>query len=360
MKSYTDFILLKQNLIKNIKNFKKFRANLKICAVVKANAYGMGVKNVSQIISSLVDFFAVANEIEGEELRKITEKPILIMNRIKTENIIDCLKQNLSLTISSFYELNQILSVCKSCNLIAKIHFKINTGMNRLGFKTLNEYKKTFNLAKKSKLIVIEGIYTHFLDGTNEKIANAQLNKFKMFLKCGKTSDTIVHASATNSAIKDKKYCFDMVRLGMLLFGYAEIKPPFKLLPVCKIVSKIVKIQDVKSGEYVGYGNGFLAEKDMKIGIIPLGYADGYLRSYSNRTEVVVNDNKCRVVGRICMDMFMIDISNVKCAELCDVIVLGNSKTQSITAEDLAVAGNTIPYEVLTNFRVDRFNYVVK
>lgn len=358
VKSFSNFIIQKNNLIKNIKNFKHFKPNVKICAVVKANAYGMGMNTICKIVYNLVDFFGVACAKEALKLRKITKKPILILGSVCEKNILICLKNKISLTVSSLKELNEILVVAEKNNLIANVHFKINSGMNRLGFANEEEYRKALDVIFNNCSLFLEGVYTHFADVNNKDRTEKQYLKFKKFLSYGKSKDTIVHAASSNFALLNDKYCFDMVRLGILMYGYAETKPPFELLPICKITSKIVKIQNVSADDFVGYGSGFFAKRNLKVAVVPIGYADGFLKCYAGKAQIIIKNKKCFVIA-VCMDMIVVNITNINCDEGDEVIILGESKNQKITAEDYALWGKSIPYEVLTSLKIERFNYLI-
>ncbi|MBQ0017398.1 MAG: alanine racemase, partial [Clostridiales bacterium] len=370
----------RQNLIDNILSFKKLRKETKICAIVKADAYGHGIKGVVPIIKNYVDFFGVVSLTEALEVRKYSSKSVLILSPIEKENILEAVQNQISLSVSNLRYLKTIENAIKNRNLKAKIHLKLNTGMNRLGFSNLVNFKKAVEFILTHDNLILEGVYTHFFDVSRKEVVSTQYEKFckyknitnelifsKNIENNSKNTQNytknqtklIFHCASSNLSLMDNMYCFDMVRLGILLYGYKEVESKIKLKPVLKITSSLVQIQSIKKGQNVGYGNNFTAKTDMKIGIVNLGYADGFLRTNSNEGKVIINNQFANIVGTICMDLFMVDITNIKCKIGDEVIILGSSKNLKIDADDLAKINNTISYEILTNIKKDRFNYQI-
>lgn len=353
------FEIFTDNIRQNITNFKSHFKNVKICAIVKADAYGHGIEGVVKDIERLVDFFGVVDEQEALKVRNVSSKPILILSMINNCSLNEIIKQNISLSASNMPYLKRIEKTAKIENKVAKIHLKINTGMNRLGLYTKQNFIKLVEYINQSNYLTLEGIYTHFYDSTNKERTEVQYQKFCEYLRLIDTKNVIIHASASNACFLDDKYLFDMVRLGNLIYGYLDFIPPFLLHPALKITSTIVNIVNVKKGEGIGYGAKFIAPKNMKVATISLGYADGFLRANSNNGEVIVKNNYAKIVGNICMDLFMIDVTNINCKIGDKVIVLGSNGSKQITATQIANRTNTINYEVLTNFKRDRMNYII-
>lgn len=360
MKLFNNFIVHTQNIRNNILNFKQYCKDIKICAVVKADAYGHGIEGVACKIKDIVDFFGVADEKEAMKVRNISAKPILILNLISSVNFAWAIQNCVSLSVGSFKYLKQLNVIAKKLNKKVKIHLKINTGMNRLGISKQSDFKKILNYINSSKNIILEGIYTHFFDSANTATTEKQYQKFCAFLNLLDTKNVIVHASSSNAAILNKKYVFDMVRLGILMYGYLDFSAPLKLNPAVTITSQVVNVVKIKKGQCVGYGSNFVAKSNIKVATVSLGYADGFLRANSNIGKVIVKDKICSIVGNICMNLFMIDVTNINCKIGDEVIILGTSDTQKIDAQDIANLTHTICYEVLTNFKRDRMNYVLK
>lgn len=351
--SLNNFYLYSKNIRHNILTFKQKFPTTKICAIVKANAYGHGIQAVTNCIKDLVDYFGVADFYEAQRVRSLSSKPILILAPVEDSQIAWCVENCIRLSVSSIEYLKKLEKISKKMNMSAFVHLAINSGMNRLGFSQKQQFAKAVDYAECSQNIVLQGVYTHFFDSTDLLSTEQQYQKFCDFLSCVNEKNIIVHASASNACLMDKKYAFDMVRLGLYMYGYCDIFVE-NIKPVIKITAKIINVVYVKKGESVGYGKNYIAEKNMKIGCVSLGYADGYLRGNSNKSRVIVNNQYCRVVGNICMDLFMIDLSHTKAKVGDEVIILGESGDKKITATEIAQNTNTIPYEVLTNFKVER------
>ena len=397
MESFSDYIIFKSAIRHNLLQCKNFNKNAKVCAVVKADGYGIGTFNVVNQVDDLVDFYAVSCFIEAKKLRKITKKPILILNFVHMSNFEYCSKNNISITISSFQNVKILQKFSKSLlneklkdnkkgydedfYKPLKIHLAINTGMNRIGFCHKNEFYKSLITLNKLNCITIEGIYTHFYNAENLKDTVSQNRIFMQFLNLLKsyngTKNVIVHTANSLAYLKYNSFNYDMVRLGIVLYGgldlpyncqkkittltkanYAKI---IKFKPAICIKSKIISINSVKKGNYVGYNKNFVAKKDMVVATVPLGYADGIFRSFSKKGKVIIAGKKCRVVGNICMDMFMVDVTNLKVKTFDEVILIGKDKfNNEITLNEFAKYCGTIGYEILTNIKQGRFNVKYK
>lgn len=352
MKSFSDYIIDKNAIKHNLVEYKKLENKSKICAVVKADAYGMGIENIVDAVDGGVDYYAVACFKEAMHLRTKTKKPILILNFVKTDTLNCCTENSIRVSVSNFNEAKQIK---KYCNQNIKIHLAINTGMNRIGFSCLTEFEKTLKYLKLQKSIIIEGIFTHLYNANNVVDTKKQFCIFMQYVnmlsKYFDVSNIIKHVASSLPAIKYPGLRLNMVRLGILLYGKC-INKNIDIKPVLQIKSKITSICKIKKGESVGYGKNFVAEKPMKVATIPLGYADGIFRRYSKKGKVFVNGKECKILGNICMDMFMIDVSNTKTKVGDNVEILG----EHITLEEFAKNAGTIEYEVLTNIKKRRFN----
>ncbi|MBO4413029.1 MAG: alanine racemase [Clostridia bacterium] len=345
-----------KNLNYNISYIKTLIGNKKICAMVKADAYGHGLERIVKSLND-VDFFGAANLKEALEVRKINKQAkILIVG--KTTQFEICAKNNVSVTISSLDELKFLI---KNLHNYAKIniHFKVNCGMNRYGFSSFSQFKDAYKLAVLNN-VNVEGVFTHFsCIGEDKEQFEKQKLKFLKFLQyIPKNQIPIIHVGGSG-VIFEKNFktaynlpsyniLFDMARVGIALYGYPPFKTSHKLKKVMKIESPIVQINTLKKGEFLGYGLGFKAKQDMKIAVLPLGYADGMRRDLTGKIKVKYCKNKktyfCKVLGKICMDCMFIDISKVPDAKVGDrIIVMDN-------AEHFAKAAGTISYEILTNF----------
>lgn len=336
---FNKILIHKDNLINNIKQVKFENPNSKICAMVKANAYGVGLKEVVSILDNYVDFFGVACFFEAKKVKKLTNKKILIVGPIE-KNYID---ENFSYTCSSFEDVKNLILQKKQIN----IHLKINTGMNRYGFKNIKEFKKTLNLILHSGLVV-EGIFTHF--ATTDEYVKVQMGVFNKFIKVCKSFgfNPIIHAD--NSYVNEKhNHGLDMVRIGFNLYNRDE----GWFLPVVEIKSAIVQINYVKKGELVGYNYNCVAYKNLTVAVVPLGYADGFDKKYINMNLNVKGEN-CKVLN-ICMDCFMLDVTNVKIKKGDEIYLVNKYNSLKKFAEYLS----TSEYEVMTKFSYSRAKRII-
>ena len=351
MSSLTIKKIFKKNLIYNILQIKKQIKNKKVCAMVKANAYGHGLDKVVKGISPYVDYFGVANLQEALQIRKICFSiPILIVG--KTTDFLQAINNDISISIFSKEEMLNLLNCVHNyaLNYLPKIHIKINSGMNRFGIKNENEFLEVLKLASDNGVLV-EGVFTHFSTvGVDNQVFNNQKKVFENFIKLIPNKiNPIIHVGGSACIFKNQNN-FDMFRVGIMLYGYGSNK--ISLKKVMSIETEVVDKQIVKSGEHIGYGIKYVAEKDMVVGVIPIGYADGLSRQFSNgfvKLKIIdenskIKFRKCKIVGNICMDLTMIDLTDIKSNDkILKVIVMNN-------ADEMAKSLNTISYEILTNF----------
>lgn len=370
MGNFTKKIVSKTKLLHNVDLIKSaLRPNCRLCAMVKANAYGHGLRNVVEILKDDVDFFGVANLTEALEVKKISnEKDVLIVGR--TSDFEKTIKNEISFAIVSKEQFDKLLEFLHNYARInnenlyerTKIHIKINCGMNRFGINKLSEFSYIYKQSMKFN-IKVEGVFTHFPCVENVAFFEKQKLFFNRFLKeIPNNQNPIIHIGGSgvifepnskNSVYQLPNYFVDynMVRVGILLYGYGDKGKLKNLKHAMKIISKVVNILNVKKGEYVGYGTNFKAKSDMKIAVVPVGYADGLSRAYGEvgyLKVVIKKDNKktkikCPIVGKICMDLTMIDVTNIDVQIGDEVIVLDD-------ADMIARKLKTISYEILTNF----------
>lgn len=357
MKSYSNYVVNIGAIRHNIGEFKKINGNVKICGVVKADGYGHGIKNFVPKIDCMLDAYGVATAKEAIRLRKHTQKPILVLNFVEKKDLVLCAKNKITISVFCMQHLLQI----EQQNIKIDVHLAINSGMNRIGIGNIDEFFDMLNFCKTHCNICIKGIFTHFYNAKNSNDVKHQICIFNQFLQVldlyYDTKKLCVHTSASEASIKHN-FCFDMVRLGILMYGYLEQKCEMSLRPALSVTSKIINITHIKKGQSVGYGKAFVAQKNMKIATVPLGYADGIFRSYAKSGKVIINGKYSKIVGNICMDMFMCDVTNTNCRIGDKVTLLGTDGKKSILASDIARATNTICYEVLTNIKQNRMNIV--
>ena len=340
--------------------------NIKICTVVKADSYGMGSVELSKMyLENGVDMFAVAVIGEAFELREeIKEKDILVLGFTSEEFYEDAIKNNITLTIYNYDHAFRLNEAAKRLNKKAKIHIKVETGMNRLGFLPTEENADKVADIAKLENIKIEGAYSHHAkaDEKDKTTAHMQAGRFIKFMKMLKERNVEIptkHIANSATIIEIPEYYFDMVRPGIILAGFYpsdEVDTEKYKFEICvTLKARLANVKTIEAGEGVGYGHLYRADKPVTVGTIPLGYADGYSRLLSNKGYVVVKGVKCQILGKVCMDQFMVDLSNVENPQIGDVaIVYGDGTDGAMTAEDVANMRGTISYEVLTNLAVRR------
>lgn len=363
MKNYNKYYINSNNLVSNVLQVKSVLKNrTKLCVMVKANAYGHGIKNVCKIIKDHVDFFGVATINEAKEIRSFNKStPIIIVTIIDYRYIFWCAKNNISVTIGSLNDLQQIIKrKHKLHDLKLKIHIKINTGLNRIGIDDKDEFLQVYNTVQKESCLQLEGVFTHFAtkDEDNEFI-NEQHKEFADYIKCLTISKIIVHCCNSYATMAKKDYHYDMVRCGINIYGVSNYQG-YTFKPVLSITSQLIAIHKVKAGETVGYSRTYTAKSDSTIGVVAMGYADGFDRRLGNNFEVLINNSWAKVVGVVCMDVFMVDITHIpNCKVATTVTILGKNGDKEMTAEYYAKCLKTNNYEVLLKFSHRRMDDVI-
>lgn len=323
------------NVKKIINTYNNYRYYF---GVVKADAYGHGIKSIQSIIDGGCNYLAVATLDEAILIRKrYTTIPILCLGPVPIPYIKRCFQNNITITINSFdYALNIV-----NCNYKVKVHIKINSGMNRLGIKTKEELLKTYNILINNN-IFIEGIYTHMYNALSKKDTLKQIASFEditTLIDINKIP--IVHMGASEFTINyDKPKYVNGCRLGIIMYGLVN-STKIDLLSSFSLYSEIIQINRLNTHDVVGYNGSFKATKETLIGVVPIGYADGIIRANTGR-YVYINDKKYPIVGNICMDMLFIKIdSSVK---LKDKVTLIKDNNHIF---EISTYLNTICYEVL-------------
>jgi alanine racemase len=339
------------NALKHNFEYLKKVSNKEIFAVVKANAYGHGMIGISKFFDTLnCAYLCVSSLDEALRLRrKGVSSPILVLGYTQlSQQVLNVASENnISLTIISMEWFSELISYDTS-TLSINYHIEVDTGMNRLGFKDINELVSLINLGKENQ-IYFEGIYTHFhssdkQDGSMEN----QFSKFESILKLLDYNFKWVHTSNSDAVFNLKDTVSNAIRPGLALYGYSSVKTD--LIPIMHFYSLITQKKLLKKNETVSYGATFTANEDMWIGIVPVGYADGLPLGLSNNFSVYIQDKSCPLIGKICMDQLMIKIPEN--LETNDVTISGLTSN----FETMAKITNTITYEILTclNIRIHR------
>jgi alanine racemase len=363
-------------------NLTQFRSIIskktKLCAVVKSNAYGHSLVDFSKEVEKLgADWLAVDSVVEGVRLREEGIKiPILILGYTLPEKLLEAVAADLSISISHFEALEKIIEIGRAAVVsgrpFPKIHIKVDTGMHRQGFMLSDAPRLLKVLSGAKDLLKIEGLFTHFAAAKNPAFperTGKQLEEFNEWVRLFKKSgfDPIVHAAATSGTILYPESHFDMVRIGIGLYGlwpsaetkaFAAKKPKSKngiwLKPVLTWKTVVGEIKELKNGGAVGYDFTETLPKNSKIAILPVGYWHGYPRALSSIGTVWINNMPAKVVGRVSMDMIIVDVTDIPNIKVGDEVILLGAKKEP-TAESIALTLDASWYEILT-----RLNPLIK
>ena len=357
----------KNNLLHNLLQFRKLVGDgVKIMGVVKANAYGHGLMEVSGAISDKVDWFGVDSLSEALKLRQVAiKKPILVLGYTELKDLKEAVKNNISLTVYNKETIEKLGKIpIHNPNLNPKIHIKIETGTARQGVLE-SEILDFIKFVKQFPSIEIRGLSTHYAnieDTTDSSFAMEQLATFSRVSEILKKEGVIAplrHTACSAATILFPETRFEMVRLGISMYGLwssKETKAVAKnkkmeldLKPALTWKTIIAQIKNLSAGTPVGYGLSERTSRDSKIAILPIGYYDGYDRKLSNVGNVLIRSKRCKILGRVCMNMIIVDVTDLPKVELEDeVVLLGRQGKEEISAEDLAQKIGTINYEVVT------------
>lgn len=354
----------KKNLIYNIKQFRRIlKKGTKIAGVIKANAYGHGDIEVVSILAPSVDYFQVNSVEELERVRLHTKKPVLLLGYVGKNDIAKVVKLGCILTVFDLQHALIINEQVRRLNLIQKVHIAIDAHLGREGLRP-EQVAVFISEIKKMKNIKVDGVYAHFAnieDTSDFSYAEKQIKSYEMVVGLFKDSgykNIKTHISATSGVLAYEKWkgINNIVRVGVGLYGMwpsVELEKIWKkkivLLPVIRWITHIAQIKELKKGESVGYGLAFIAQKNMLIAVMPQGYSNGMVRLSSNNGEVLIRGQRAKILGRVAMNMFVVDVTNIKGVKAEDeVVILGSQKTENITAEEIASKTGTINYEVTT------------
>ena len=379
----------RENLEKNLKKVRSINKNL-IC-VVKDNAYGLGIENIFPILlENGCNYFAVAYIDEALKIREILENlkkenlekdkklkiiknkkiNIMSLNYIEPENLKYAIENDIEPTVFNLSQLSDYLKILDKFfeNTILKIHIKVNSGMNRLGFNEneildlIGKIKKYKMNLKNNKLEIIS-IFSHISDAENQAETEKQVQKYENILKIFNENSIKYqyrHLQASPLLFKyGQKYNYDFARVGMTLYGMEPLSYDVGLFNVVTVKSQIINIRNVKKNDKISYGSKGIVNRDSKIGIVSVGYAHGFQKQIENSPEayVLVKGQKARIMGEICMDMIFVDLTDVENVEIKDeVVIVGSQKNigsridERITLRQVAKWAGTIQDDILTKF----------
>ena len=357
----------KKNLNSNLSQFRKLVGEkVKIMGVVKANAYGHGLVVISKIIEKNVDWFGVDSLVEGIELRKNNiKKPILALGYVELGDLKTAVKNKLSLTVYNKETIDCLGKIpIKNPYFNPKVHLKLETGTGRQGIQE-NDLFDFLKSLKKYPSIKIEGASTHYAnieDTTDSSYAKNQLAVFRRMVVAIEAEGFKIpfkHTACSAAAILFPETRFDMVRLGISMYGLWSSKETkaiansgknkLNLKPAIFWKTKIAQLKKIKSGAAIGYGLTEILSRDSLIAILPIGYFDGYDRKLSSIGNVLIRGQRCKILGRVCMNMIIVDATDLKNVKIEDeAVLLGKQGKEEITAEEIAQKIGTINYEVIS------------
>jgi alanine racemase len=349
-------------------NFQNLRNHIspqtRIMAVVKADAYGHGALPCARVaIECGANYLGAGVIEEGIEFRQSgLDSPILILGSIFPDEAEDLVHHDLATIVCTLPLAKALAKEAEKQNKTASVHIKVDTGMNRLGVLPKN-LPELLNQIRNLPNLKIEGISTHFSSADDEvlSITQAQLKKFQAALACLKQDDSpLIHCSNTSALFKFPESHFDMVRPGLILYGalpspslqaiLSQKKDLSPFQPVMQWKSQIILVKSITKGQSVSYSGSFTTQRDSLIATLPIGYADGLHRNLSNKIDVLIRGKRVPQIGNICMDMTLIDVTEIQDVQAGDEVVLfGKQEGQTIKVDEMATKGGTIPYEILCN-----------
>lgn len=366
MLSYIE--ISKENLRHNFKLMKSLvKPGVKVVAVIKANAYGHGQNEVAQVLEDKADYFQVDDARELALLRKVSQKPTLVLGYVAREELAEVVCQDGIMGVYDIEQIKNINETAKKQGKKAVVHIKIDACLGRQGV-LVDGIQEIVDHLKKSENILVDGIYSHFAnieDTSDFSHAQKQIDTFGVALEIFKKNgyeDLKTHISASSGMMvyESGEGKSDLVRAGLGMYGMwpsEELKSrlnsqgdkEFDLKPALRWVTHVAQVKTVPENYSIGYGLTHITNKPTKIAIIPQGYSDGYDRGLSNVGEVLIGGKRCKVLGRVAMNMFVVDVSHLENVSAEDeVILLGSQGDEQISAEEIAAHVGTINYEITT------------
>ena len=345
------------------------KVGVKVMAVIKADAYGLGAVAVARALESRSAFFGVANIAEAMELRRAgIRTPILILGRVPVSAYPLAVAEDIRTTMFIYEDAVALSREAQRQGKTALFHFAVDTGMSRIGFQATEESANLCVRIAALPNLQAEGLFSHFAgaDCADLSGAYAQAELFAQFddmLKARGIEISIRHLN-NSAGIMNLPTRYEMVRSGIVTYGMYpsdEVAPALlPIQPVMQWVTRVAYVKTLPAGRQISYGGTFTTTKETRIATLPVGYADGYRRSLSNQGYVLIHGQRAPVLGRVCMDQTMVDVTDIPNVELDDkVILIGHSGSEEITADDIAAATGTINYEIVCGLsrRIPRAYY---
>ena len=354
----------KKNLIHNITQFRRIvRKGTKIAGVVKANAYGHGDVEVVKILNPYVDYFQINSIEELEKIRPYTKKPILLLGYVQKTDITRALTLGCILSVFDLHHALLIHESARKLGVKQKVHIAIDAHLGREGILP-SQVGAFLEEVKKMKFILVDGVYAHFAnieDSADLTHVEKQIKAYHEVIeecKKHKIKNIKTHLSATSGVLAYEKWngTHSIVRIGVGLYGmwpserlHQVWKSKINLRPVLRHITHVAQVKMIQKGETIGYGLTYITKKDTLIAVIPQGYSNGIPRSLSNKGQVLIKGKRVAILGRIAMNMFVVDVSMLKTVKPEEeVVLLGTQKKECISPEESALWSDTINYEVTT------------
>ena len=337
----------KENFNYNVKQIQNYVGdNVELMPVIKANGYGTYVNTQLDLINQF-NIVAVATVDEGVKIRELGyEKEIFVLNQPYESEIEKIIKYNIVVGISSYGFAEKLAETQKDVT----VHVEIGTGMGRTG---VHPYRLEKFLRSLASNIKVEGIYTHMSSADiDDEYTKKQIESFNYAVDVAKSivgELKYIHAGASNGLLNYPEAHYNLVRPGIILYGYAASDTTFDkidLKPIATLKSKITFLKEVESGTSIGYSRSYITDKNMKVATIPIGYADGFRRTFSNGWEVLINGKRAKIIGKVCMDSFMADVTDIPDVKVGDEVYIWDNK--EIKLEDLSNKCDTINYEIIS------------
>lgn len=340
-----------------VENARMLRAqipeNVRMLCVVKADAYGHGAARLAPALSGVADAFAVAIVEEARELREAgVASMIVILGGACEDSVREAVRIGASQAVYEPEMLEALEDEARSLQTTAKAHLKVDTGMTRIGVRGEDALAKMLEIWKRCPHVQMEGIFTHFCVAESDPaFTRLQNERFDRAIQTVRTAGfcPIAHAAAS-TAMMQAEYQHDMVRAGIALYGGRLPGMP-ALQYAQTLISTPIRMEMIELGDTVGYGRTFTAQRRTRVMTLPIGYGDGYPRLLGNRAEVLIRGRRAPVIGNVCMDMLMVDVTDVPDAAMGDTVVLmGSQGDERITPDELAEKAETISYEIMLGF----------
>ena len=359
----------RSKLIQNIKKIKQMIGSAQLGVIIKGNAYGHGIIPIVQILQQdiSVDWVIAFSLFEALVARKAGFNKSILVCGYADGLIEDAIANNIDLVLHDYASLERYKAVAQKTGKTVYVHIKVDTGLNRLGFAMQDALAVILNL-QKSQQIVVRGLFSHFADSdaADNWYAQKQLNEFEGLLhdlNRLQINIPLIHMANTVAVFRLPGVCKSLVRIGGGVYGLRKTIAPnlidqsyYELEPIMTWKSKIIQVRDLPAGSLVSYGGTFKAKSNMRVATVPVGYADGYGRELSNNSVIYINGILAPVIGRVCMNLMVIDVTQAKSVCVGDeVILLGD--INGVRVFDLMLRFNTIACDVTTriNWTISRF-----